>query len=334
MTSRNRFMKALNLEEPDQVPFADWVDKGIRKKLVEAMGGDQMDEAEFAEAIGFDAIGYQGIYGMSPVCDETVTDDDGNVHYLGKGLIRKEEDLKMLVFPNLTEGNRLDSAKRFVDDYGQKDLALYCGIRPGIQPTYLSLGWFTFGESMMGDQKLLEGIYDRYIEWNCRNIELLEDIGFDFFFLYDDIAYKKGPMFSPTLLREFFIPRFKMLTDKISIPWAYHSDGDISSIFEDLLGLGMNCINPIEPPTMDIEKVKEQYGHRVALWGNIDLINTLPYGTEEEVEEEVKVRIKKIGKGGGFILGTANSITDFCKVENVLAMAKAVKKHGRYPLQF
>ncbi len=51
------------------------------------------------------------------------------------------------------------------------------------------------------------------------------------------------------------------------------------------------------------------------------LIHTLPYGTIEEVEAEVKERIDKIGKGGGFILGTANSITDFCKVENVMAMS-------------
>lgn len=54
MTPKERFMKALNLEEPDQVPFADWIDKGIRQKLVEAMGADRMDEGEFAEAIGFD----------------------------------------------------------------------------------------------------------------------------------------------------------------------------------------------------------------------------------------------------------------------------------------
>jgi hypothetical protein len=120
MTPKERFMKVLNLEEPDQIPFADWVDKEIRQKLVEAMGADQMDEGQFGEAIGF-----------------------------------------------------------------------------------------------------------------------------DFFFLYDDIAYKKGPMFNPTLLREFFLPRFKLLADKISIPWAYHSDGDLSTIFDDLLGLGMNCINPL-----------------------------------------------------------------------------------------
>ncbi|MCG8615177.1 MAG: hypothetical protein MI802_03085 [Desulfobacterales bacterium] len=333
MTPRERFMKALNLEEPDQVPFADWVNDGIRQKLVEAKGASEMDEAEFADAIGFDAIGYQGIYAMSPVCDETMTDEKGDVHYMGRGLIRTEKDLDMMVYPDLSKDNRLDEAKRFVDKYGKKDLALYCGIRPGIQPTYLSLGWLKFGESMLGDQKLLKGIYDRYIEWNCRNIEVLEEVGFDFFFLYDDIAYKKGPMFSPTFLREFFLPRFKQLAETISIPWAYHSDGDLSTIFEDLLGLGMNCINPIEPPSMDIEKVKKEYGHRVALWGNIDLVHTLPHGTVEEVEAEVKERIKKIGKGGGFILGTANSITDFCKVENILAMSKAVKTYGKYPIQ-
>lgn len=332
MTSRERFMKAMLLEEPDQVPFADWINDEIRQKLVEFFGAEKMDEAEFAEAIGFDAIGYQDIYALSPVCDETMTDDKGIVHYMGRGKIKKASDLSMMEFPDLTKGNHLDNAKRFVDQYGKKDLALYCGIRPGIQPTYLSLGWMTFAESSMGDQELLKGIYDRYIEWNCKHIELLEAIGFDFFFLYDDIAYKKGPLFSPDLFREFFLPRFKILADTISIPWAYHSDGDLSSLMEEILSLGMNCINPIEPPTMDIKAVKEKYGDRVALWGNIDLIQTLPYGTEEEVETEVKQRIQEVGKGGGYILGTANSITDFCKVENVVAMSRAVKKHGKYPI--
>jgi uroporphyrinogen decarboxylase len=190
----------------------------------------------------------------------------------------------------------------------------------------------TFAESITGDQKLIRSIYDRYIEWNCRVVEKLQTLGFDFFFLYDDIACKTGLMFSPDMFREIFLPRFKILTDTISIPWAFHSDGNISAVFDDLIGLGVNCINPIEPPTMDINQVKEKYGDRVALWGNIDLIHTLSSGTIEEVDAEVKKRILDIGMGGGYILGTANSITDFCLVENVLAMAKAVKKYGAYPL--
>lgn len=325
-------MKALNLEEPDQVPFADWVDTDIRQKLVEAMGETKLDEAEFARGMGFDAIGFQGIYNISPVCDETKMDGNGRLHYMGRGKIHSEKDLSMMVFPDLAQEGMLDQAKRFIDDFGKKDLALYCGIRPGIQPTYLSLGWMTFSDSLFEDLKLITGIYDRYIEWNCRNIELLEAAGFDFFFLYDDIAYKNGTMFSPDTFRDIFLPRFKLLSNTITIPWAYHSDGDLTKVFDDLIGLGMNCINPIEPLSMDIGKIKKKYGDRVALWGNIDLVHTLPHGTIEEVEAEVKERICKIGKGGGFILGTANSITDFCKVENVMAMSRAVKKYGKYPI--
>jgi uroporphyrinogen decarboxylase len=95
----------------------------------------------------------------------------------------------------------------------------------------------------------------------------------------------------------------------------------------------MNGINPFQPPVMDIEKYKDEYGDRICLWGNIDLVYTLSRGTVEEVEAEVKQRIKKLAPGGGYILASANSITEFCKPENVLAMATAKNKYGRYPIQ-
>jgi uroporphyrinogen decarboxylase len=69
------------------------------------------------------------------------------------------------------------------------------------------------------------------------------------------------------------------------------------------------------------------------MWGNIDLKYTLSFGTEDEVETEVKDKIKALAPGGGFILATANSITDFCKVENILTMIRAKEKYGRYPIQ-
>ena len=68
---------------------------------------------------------------------------------------------------------------------------------------------------------------------------------------------------------------------------------------------------------------KEKWGDRVCLWGNIDLIHTLPYGTVEEVEAEIRQRIKEAGQSGGYICATANSITDFCKIENIFAMTGA-----------
>ena len=124
----------------------------------------------------------------------------------------------------------------------------------------------------------------------------------------------------------------KIVADAITLPWAFHSDGDLTLVMEDLLSLGMNAMNPFEPPCMNLKEAKEKWGDRICLWGNIDLVHTLPYGTVEEVEAEVKQRIEDAGKGGGYICATASSITNFCKPENVLAMTDAVKKHGVYPL--
>ncbi len=332
MNSRERFMAVLNLEMPDRVPFADWIDPGIKEKLTKAMGREQMNEAELAKGLGMDAIGFQEMYDIPPVCDVTKTDANGRTYYLGHGLIKTEKDLALLEFPDPHQESLYDEAKGFVDRYGQEDVALYCGIRPGIQPTYLSLGWMRFAESVVKGDRMIEAIYDPYIEWNCTVVEKLQTIGFDFLVLYDDIAHGTGPLFSPQVYRERFLPKFRTLVDLIKVPWVYHSDGDLSILFDDLLSLGMNAINPIEPTAMDINEVKKEYGDRVALWGNIDMVHTLYDGTLEEVDEEVRKRIRDVGEGGGYICGSANSIADYLKVENALEMGRAVKKYGKYPL--
>jgi uroporphyrinogen decarboxylase len=81
---------------------------------------------------------------------------------------------------------------------------------------------------------------------------------------------------------------------------------------------------------MDIVEVKRLYGDRLCLIGNIDLHYTLTQGTPEEVEAEVKERIATVGKGGGYIVSSANSIPHYAKVENVLAMRDAVNRYGWY----
>ena len=79
-----------------------------------------------------------------------------------------------------------------------------------------------------------------------------------------------------------------------------------------------------------INNVKAKHGDRVSIVANIDLDYPLTGGTPEETEAEVKDRIEKVGKGGGYMISSANSITDYCKVENVRAMARAVKRYGPY----
>jgi uroporphyrinogen decarboxylase len=83
---------------------------------------------------------------------------------------------------------------------------------------------------------------------------------------------------------------------------------------------------------MDIGKVKARYGDRLCLIGNIDCAFLLPSGSEEEVECTVAETISLAAPGGGFILSSSNSIHPGCKPENYIAMVKAARKYGGYPI--
>ncbi|MCP4960448.1 MAG: hypothetical protein GY925_14415 [Actinomycetia bacterium] len=332
MTSRQRVMTVLDGGVPDRVPFFDWVDAGFRDKLAAHLGRDTLDNLECVRVLGMDALYYERPYSMTPISDETSADDTGRVHYLGHGLIKTPEDLAEMVFPDPATPGYFDDAKRFVDSHGDEDLALYAGLRPGIQPTILSLGWKGFSRSVVKKTGMVERLFARYVEWCQANLEGLQELGFDFLVLYDDMAFKSGMMFAPDVYREVFLPGYRELVDAIKIPWGYHSDGDLNPVLDDLLSLGMNMLNPVEPPCMDIDEVKRVHGHRVALWGNIDMVHTLYDSPLEVVDAEVKQRIEEIGVGGGYVCASANSIADYLSVENVLCMAEAVKKYGKYPL--
>jgi uroporphyrinogen decarboxylase len=84
---------------------------------------------------------------------------------------------------------------------------------------------------------------------------------------------------------------------------------------------------------MDLSAVKAQYGHRIAIKGNVDCIETLVHGTQEEVIEETKETIRAGAPGGGFILSSSNSIHSGVKPENYLTMLKTLEQHGHYPIR-
>lgn len=125
------------------------------------------------------------------------------------------------------------------------------------------------------------------------------------------------------------LPKLKTVADKISIPWIFHSDGNLMSILDDLLPLGMNAVHPIDPNCMDIEEVKRKYGDKICIVGNINM-NNLRTGTPDQIEQEVREKIEKIAPGGGYIVSSGNSLINGLKPENVKCMTEAIVKYGRY----
>jgi uroporphyrinogen decarboxylase len=115
------------------------------------------------------------------------------------------------------------------------------------------------------------------------------------------------------------------------LPWIFHTDGNFLPLLDDLLSLGMNALNPIEPDAMDIRALRRRLGASVTLVGNID-INLLSLGTPEEVAECTRRTIADVAGEGAFILSSSNSIPGYCQVANVRAMVEACRRYGRYPI--
>ena len=153
--------------------------------------------------------------------------------------------------------------------------------------------------------------------------------------LADDIAYGQGLLFSPHIMREHLFPWYRRIGKVIARynkPYLFHSDGDLRPIMEDLIACGFNAIHPVEPKGMDIGELKRDYGGRMCLVGNIDLGSTLVRGTPTDVRTEVRERIRTIGPGGGYCVGSSNSVTNYVPQENFRAMLEATFEYGRYPI--
>ena len=108
----------------------------------------------------------------------------------------------------------------------------------------------------------------------------------------------------------------------------YHSDGNVSEIIPDLIEIGLDILNPIQPECMDVEEIGRLYRGKLRFHGAISIQETLPHGSEEDVRAEVRHRIDHLGPQGGYVLCPANVVQTDTPVENLLAMYDEAKRYS------
>jgi uroporphyrinogen decarboxylase len=151
----------------------------------------------------------------------------------------------------------------------------------------------------------------------------------------DDIAFKTQLLVSPRVLRAHVFPwytkmnRLARAKGRLAV---YHSDGALQEVVKDIIACGFDGLNPIEPPAMDINAVKQEHGKRISIIGNIDLGYTLTRGTPDEVRAEVRQRIRDLAPGGGYAVASSNSVPEYVPLANFNAMREATFDYGRYPI--
>ncbi len=185
---------------------------------------------------------------------------------------------------------------------------------------------------------LIDTLAEKITNYYRRYIRNCVEVGVDVIFIAGDYATTRGPMVSPEKCRRHLIPHLKALVDEAHRGGALvvkHTDGNIMPIIDQLVGAGINGLHPIDPNAgMDLGLVKQQYGDKVCLLGNVDCSYVLSWGTTEEVRADVKRCLRQAAAGGGFICMSSNTIHSAVKPENYVAMVQSIREYGQYPLNF
>lgn len=249
--------------------------------------------------------------------------------------VQSAAELVRFVFPDLTHPSRYQGLAEQVAAYHARGLAV-AGSPPHLGGELFESGYRLRGfQNFMADLRQRQGLahylLDQLTALLIHNALILTRAGIDILLLDDDIAMPTGPIIGLHTWRAFFKPR---LADVIRFARQvnpdllvfYHSDGDFTAVLPDLIEIGFNTINPIQPDCMDALAIKRQYGDRLALWGTVGSAALWDHGTPADIRAEVKTRIETLGPAG-LLLCPAYDL-DFAPFANVVAFVEAAREFG------
>ena len=334
--SINAFLKTLRREKVNYIPLAEL---GVHPKIKELFLAKKIeglkDEVDFWYKAGYDYIKLQPKADFNPMkigLDNNVSyNDDGTIFRKwaseGNGVISNFDEFEKYTFPKTSDFDytNFEKVKSLLPD-GMGVIGQYGDI---FTMTWEMMGFESFSIALFENEDLIKNLNDRLGELVLSMFEYFAQSDVvDAIWYSDDIAYTNSLMVSPQVLDKYFFPWLKRIGDlakRYNKPLIYHTDGILYDVFDKIIDCGVDAIHPIEPKAMNIADVKQRYGNKLCLIGNID-VDLLSRGTVNDIRKNVIKNIEEVGKDGGYCVGSGNSIPEYVKLENYIAMIEAVKE--------
>lgn len=341
MNAYERVMLALEHKQPDRVPIVEW---SISPKVFKVLCPQARDQSDFEESAGLDAV--SPIFQFNTVAqypDGSYVDEMGVtfkpslevIDHPIRGPIRSKDDLKRWTPPDPNALHRLGKLPELVSRFKGKRAIIFRH-RAAFMWSVFLCGFDKLLMSFLEDPEFAHELMDKVLSMSIPMARNAVRAGADAILIADDYAGNDSPFFSPAIAKEFVIPRLKRMVDAIHEEGGKvikHSDGNLWPILDQIIATGVDGLNPMEPVAgMDIGKVKERYGKRLCLIGNIDCAYILSEATLKEVEAAVRDCIQKAAPDGGFMISSSNAIHSSVKPENYRTMMEAARKYGQYPI--
>ena len=352
MNSRERVNLALKHKEPDTVPIHDTVWQAtIDRWRTEGLPPGVLP----ADYFGFELAGFWA---------------DSSPRYPIE-IIRQDNEfiVERDSFGQTRKNYRDFSTTPMIIDYACKNRNDWKKIKSNLKADYYrvdwvssyrsfqrqqSLGKFIVYEAVVGYEKILrymapeqllklvltdpEWVKDMYLtdaKLSMKMCDLMMDAGFVFdgAFLYCDLGYRKGLMFSPKHYEEQLNPVFKELCSYFhnkKMPVILHSDGQVKDLIPLFIEAGIDCLQPLEVKAkMDVIDLKSKYGDKISFMGGID-VRLMELEDLKPLEKEIKKKITAAKEGGGYIYHSDHSIPKNVGFKHYRKIIDLVKKYGKY----
>jgi len=187
---------------------------------------------------------------------------------------------------------------------------------------------------MMTDDPRATILLDKITDHSCISAALLAQTNHDIIALGDDVGMQSTLMISPELWRKWLKPRLSRVIKTIKtinphILIFYHSCGFIEPIIGDLVEIGVEILNPIQPESMDFKKIHDEFGDELSFWGGIGTQTTFPFGTPADVKEKIKEIVDICGEKGGLVIAPTHIVEPEVPWENIQTFRNEVLKYKK-----
>lgn len=180
------------------------------------------------------------------------------------------------------------------------------------------------------NEKATHALFDRILEHHLALLDVVLEYDYEAVYFGDDWGQQRGLIMGPDLWRKYIKPGVKKMYDKVKNKGKYivqHSCGDLREIMGDLVDMGMDVYNTVQPEIYDLGKLKRDYGAHLTFYGGISTQQFLPTATVQQCRDMAQRMLDIMGSGDGFIFAPTHSVTPDIPVQNVLAMVDVVGKH-------